>query len=100
MHFLRLTLTQNGTLRSANFYLRRVEQGNFRAIRTLGKATVTANTASEQRGDRWFLATELTNASPAPSPNLGPIPVESRALASLSLSFPKGICGCIRSKSS
>jgi hypothetical protein len=49
VHFLRLTLTQSGTVRSTNFYLRGTEQDNYRAIRTLAKAKVTANTTSEQR---------------------------------------------------
>ncbi len=67
VHFLRLTLTQNGTVRSTNFYLRGTEQGNYRAIRTLGKAKVSADTTSEQRGDRWFLATQLKNSSAFPA---------------------------------
>jgi hypothetical protein len=67
VHFLRLTLTQNGVVRSTNFYLRGTEQGNFRAMRTLGKATVTAHTTSELRGDRWFLVTELKNTSIVPA---------------------------------
>ncbi len=67
VHFLCLTLTQNGAVRSSNFYLRGVEQGNYRAIRTLGKARVTANTTSELRGGRWFLTTELSNTSAFPA---------------------------------
>jgi len=67
VHFLRLTLTQNGVLRSNNFYLRGTEQGNYRAIRTLAKAKVTANTSSEQRGDHWFLSTQLKNTSAVPA---------------------------------
>jgi hypothetical protein len=67
VHFLRLTLTQNGDMRSTNFYLRGAEQGNFRAIRTLGRAKVTASTTSELRGDRWFLVTELKNTSTVPA---------------------------------
>ena len=67
VHFLRLTLTQNEKVRSSNFYLRGTEQGNFRAIRTLGKASVTARTTSERRGDRWFLSTELHNTSAFPA---------------------------------
>ena len=67
VHFLRLTLTQNGTVRSTNFYLRGAEQGNLRAIRTLDKAKVTANTSSQQHGDRWFLTTLLQNISSVPA---------------------------------
>ena len=67
VHFLRLTLTQNGIVRSTNFYLRGTEQGNYRAIRTLPKARVTAETTSEKRGDRWFLKTQLKNTSSFPA---------------------------------
>jgi hypothetical protein len=67
VHFLRLTLTQGGSVRSTNFYLRGTEQGNYRAIRTLNKATVVAHTTSEQRGDRWFLTTSLQNTSAVPA---------------------------------
>ena len=67
VHFLRLTLTQNGTVRSSNFYMRGAEQGDFTAIRSLGKASVRANTTNEQRGERWFLTTTLQNTSSAPA---------------------------------
>jgi len=67
VHFLRLTLTQNGKVRSTNFYLRGTEQGNYRAIRTLDKARVIAHTTSERRGDRWFTTTQLHNTSAFPA---------------------------------
>ena len=67
VHFLRLTLTQNGAVRSTNFYLRGVEQGDLRAIRTLRKAAVQATTTMEQRGERWFLTTTLRNTSSWPA---------------------------------
>ena len=67
VHFLRLTLTQNGAVRSTNFYMRGVEQGDLRAIRTLRKANVQAITTMEQRGDRWFLTTTLQNTSAWPA---------------------------------
>lgn len=67
VHFLRLTLSKNGEVRSRNFYLRGTEQGNLRAIRTLGKASIAALTNSKQRGDRWFVTTELHNTSSVPA---------------------------------
>ena len=67
VHFLRLTLAQNGAVRSRNFYLRGAAQGDLRAIRTLGKARVTASTTAEQRGDRWLLTTTLHNMSTFPA---------------------------------
>ncbi len=67
VHFLRLTLSHNGSVRSTNFYMRGVEQGNFNAIRSLRKASVQANTTTEQRDGRWFLSTTLQNTSPVPA---------------------------------
>jgi hypothetical protein len=67
VHFLRLTLTQNGTVRSANFYLRSVKKGNYKAIRTLGKAKVTLITTTERQDDRWLLTTQLKNTSANPA---------------------------------
>ncbi len=67
VHFLRLTLTQGGTVRSSNFYLRGVQQGDLRAIRTLPKAAVQANTTMNPHGAQWFLTTTLKNTSAWPA---------------------------------
>ena len=67
VHFLRLTLSQGNTVRSQNFYLRGLDRGDFRAIRTLPKATVTATTTADQHTDSWFLTTKLTNTSATPA---------------------------------
>ncbi len=67
VHFLRLSLTQGGATRSTNFYLRAVEEGNFRAIRQLPKARLSAATTAERQGDRWLLTTELSNPSGTPA---------------------------------
>jgi hypothetical protein len=52
---------------SENFYLRGAEENNFRAIRTLPKATVEAATHVEREGDEWVLTTVLHNASAQPA---------------------------------
>jgi hypothetical protein len=65
VHFIRLELRQGPNLVSDNFYWRGVEEENYRALRSLPKAAVSAVTTSERRGDRWFLSTVLTNSSPA-----------------------------------
>ena len=57
VHFLRLTLEQNGKPRSTNFYLRGVEQGNFRALRSLPRARVPLETSVEQHDSTWLLTT-------------------------------------------
>jgi hypothetical protein len=67
VHFLRLTLKENGVVRSSNFYMRGVEQGNFRALRTLKKARVRSQTSMQQQGERWMLTTELQNTSAFPA---------------------------------
>ena len=67
VHFLRLTLTEGKKVRSNNFYLRGTEKGDYKAIRTLGKAQVKAKTTKERREDRWFLSTELQNTSAFPA---------------------------------
>ena len=67
VHFLRLTLSQGGKPVSTNFYMRGVEAGNYRAIRTLGKATIESATTAEQRGAVWSLKTTLRNTSSTPA---------------------------------
>jgi Exo-beta-D-glucosaminidase Ig-fold domain/Glycosyl hydrolases family 2/F5/8 type C domain/Glycosyl hydrolases family 2, sugar binding domain len=67
VHFLRLTLEQNGKPRSTNFYLRGIEQGNFRALRAIPRARVHTQTSVEQRGATWLLTTTLENTSTSPA---------------------------------
>jgi hypothetical protein len=67
VHFLRLKLTRGADILSSNFYLRGVEDGDYRAIRQLPKAQIHAATKAEQQGDRWILTTELHNGSNYPS---------------------------------
>jgi Exo-beta-D-glucosaminidase Ig-fold domain/Glycosyl hydrolases family 2/F5/8 type C domain len=67
VHFLRLTLKHGGEVVSANFYLRGLAEGDYRAIRQLPRAKIEAATRIEQQGDRWLLTTELHNASTYPA---------------------------------
>ncbi len=67
VHFLRLTLTENGNVVSKNFYMRGLEQANYRDIRTLGKATVRLTTDAQQRDGRWVLTTTLVNTASVPA---------------------------------
>jgi beta-galactosidase/beta-glucuronidase len=66
-HFIRLELKQGDKLISDNFYLRGNEEENFRAVRSLAKATIEANTSAEQHGDGWLLTTTLRNTSTTPA---------------------------------
>ena len=67
VHFIRLTLLQDGNVRSTNFYLRGREQGSLRAIRTLEKVTLVVETTSHRQGDRWVLSTRLKNTAKTPA---------------------------------
>jgi len=67
VHFIRLKLMRAGQTVSENFYLRGTEEYNFKAIRDLPKAEVTATVKTERQGSRWVLTTELKNTSPAPA---------------------------------
>jgi hypothetical protein len=67
VHFIRLQLVRGGEVLSENFYWRGVEEGNFKALRTLLKVKVDASTSMEQQGDRWILTTKLQNTSKQPA---------------------------------
>ncbi len=67
VQYLRLRLLQGTAVRSTNFYLRGVQQGDYTAIRTLGKAMVTADTTAARQGERWLLTTALKNTSAVPA---------------------------------
>ena len=67
VHFIRLKLSVGADLVSENFYMRGVEEGNYRAIRDLPKVKVEAATRVERRGDFWVLTTDLHNPSQTPA---------------------------------
>lgn len=67
VHFLRLRLSKNGQLISDNFYWRGVQDGNFQALRTLGKARLAVNSKVQRQDGVWHLTTELRNQSKTPA---------------------------------
>jgi hypothetical protein len=67
VHFLRLTLARGSETISTNFYLRGLEEGNYRAIRQLPKPQVQAATTAERQGDHWQLTTQLHNSTAWPA---------------------------------
>jgi hypothetical protein len=67
VHFLRLTLTRGSQVVSSNFYLRGLQEGAYRAIRTLPKPKLESTTAVERRGDQWRLTTHVRNAASSPA---------------------------------
>jgi hypothetical protein len=67
VHFIRLKLTRGGETVSDNFYLRGLEEYNFKAIRDLPKVEVQSSVKVERKGPQWILTTDLLNASSAPA---------------------------------
>jgi hypothetical protein len=67
VHFIRLKLSRGEQTLSENFYWRGKREGDFKALRTLPKATVEAATQVERRGDRWVMTSDLHNASSQPA---------------------------------
>ncbi len=66
-HFVRLTLARGGEVLSSNFYLRGLQEGDYKAIRALPKVKIEATTRVERQGGRWLLSTELRNVGAAPA---------------------------------
>ena len=67
VHFVRLTLLQEGKEISRNFYLRGTEEGNLRAIHDLQPAILNAKTEKKKADNSWSLTTTLTNTSQIPA---------------------------------
>jgi len=67
VHFLRLNLTRSSEAVSTNFYLRAVEEGNYRAIRALPKVNLSAATQIRLQNDIWQLTTNVGNTSSQPA---------------------------------
>ncbi len=67
VHFLRLRLMQGAVVVSRNDYLRSVVEGDYRAIRSLAKARVSATTQVKREGEIWRLTTALQNGSGWPA---------------------------------
>jgi hypothetical protein len=67
VHFIRLKLMRGSETVSDNFYLRGLEEYNFKAIRALPKVEVRAVVKSERQGARWVLTSQLKNTSGQPA---------------------------------
>jgi len=67
VHFIRLRLLRGAATLSENFYWRGVEEGNYRALRSLPMVSVNAETRAARKGGSWVLETELHNASGQPA---------------------------------
>ncbi len=67
VHFIKLKLTKGADLISDNFYWRGTEEGNFRALRDLPKATLEDHTMISLARDNWLLTTTIKNTSKVPA---------------------------------
>lgn len=67
VHFIRLKLVRGDEILSENFYWRGVEEGNFKALRTLPKVKVEAATGLKKQDNDWILTTRLYNTSNRPA---------------------------------
>ncbi|KAA6331281.1 Exo-beta-D-glucosaminidase [termite gut metagenome] len=66
-HFVKLILTENGTVVSDNFYWRGKEDGNYKALNQLPKVTLANTTSVSKQGGEWLLTTTLKNATSTPA---------------------------------
>jgi beta-galactosidase/beta-glucuronidase len=67
VHYIRLKLMRGSETVSENFYLRGVEEGNYRAIRDLPMVAIDATTQAAKQGTHWVLTTELSNTAKNPA---------------------------------
>ncbi|MGE5420501.1 MAG: beta-glycosidase, partial [Chloroflexota bacterium] len=67
VHFIRLTLEENGKVISRNFYWRGSEDGNYQALRSLPGINIGYNTKASRSDDGWVIMTTLTNATDIPA---------------------------------
>ncbi len=67
VHFLRLSLSRGSTVLSSNFYLRGLQQNDFRAIRELPAPKLATTTTLKRKADRWELSTKLVNNGGSPA---------------------------------
>ena len=66
-HFIRLTLTQSGTVVSSNFYLRGLTENDYTGIRDLPNVDVQLKSHIHRQGSEWFLTADLRNTSKFPA---------------------------------
>lgn len=67
VHFIRVRLLRGSEVISNNFYWRGLTPGDYRALRELPKARVSANTETTQKGNRIQLTTALSNPGNLPA---------------------------------
>ena len=67
VYFIRLSLLENGSTISENFYWEGVEEGNYQALRELPKAKIAVESDAIRDGEKWICNIELSNKSDTPA---------------------------------
>lgn len=67
VYFIRLSLLENGSTISENFYWEGVEEGNYQALRELPKAKIAVESDAIRDGEKWICNIELSNKSNTPA---------------------------------
>ena len=67
VHFIKLQLLKDNDVVSDNFYWRGREDGNYRALNSLGKAKIDINTRVNKSAGEWTLAVDLINNTNIPA---------------------------------
>jgi hypothetical protein len=68
VHFIKLTLTENGRVISDNFYHRSLEENNYQTLKDLPKIALQSNMTTDKAADGTWNATamiENTSSTPA-----------------------------------
>jgi len=67
VHFLRLALSRGSETISSNFYMRGIQQNDFRAIRQLPAPKLNTTTTTVRKGNLWELSTRVRNMGASPA---------------------------------
>ena len=67
VHFIKLSLEENGKNISNNFYWRSLVEGNYQALNELPKINLSTNTSSIKTGSIWNLKTTIKNLTNTPA---------------------------------
>jgi len=66
VHFIKLTLSEEGKIISDNFYWRGLEDGNYQALRDITVVNLENKSVVEKSGEYWLITTTLNNTSKSP----------------------------------
>ncbi len=68
VHFIKMTLTENGQVVSENFYHRSKEENNYQALKQLQKVSLQANVSADKAADGyWQASVDIENQTNVPA---------------------------------